>query len=91
MFTTYENEGFGFDVIITAYDCQEPFLNKQFTPCLQYDPDFIEMMKGKEKEHYQFLKDFYDETIPLRYENIDKICQIKEIEYPEDEEIGQKE
>jgi len=48
-------------------------------------------MKGKEKEHYQFLKDFYDETIPLRYENIDKICQIKEIEYPEDEEIGQKE
>jgi len=37
LFTTYENEGFGFDVIITAYDCQEPFLNKQFTPCIQYD------------------------------------------------------
>jgi len=50
----------------------------------QFNKRFLKKMISKEKEANKFSQNYYNTTLNLPYTNMNKICQVKELEISEE-------
>ena len=87
---TFEDGFSGFDcvIIITAKESPTYISSEKPSDC-SLNKQFLDQMLGNEKESDGFLRKFYNTSIQQKYTTMDKVCQVKELNFmkQEDEDI----
>ena len=59
---------------------QKPSMNvPKPVEAIKLDPDFVDLMRKREKEQADFMYNFYDVKTEQKYTNLHKVCKIKEV------------
>lgn len=83
-YACYENGIPGFVFIGAVAGGKKPSLQApRLIEGLRTNKEFIETMKGREKEKAEFLEKYYALKTEQKYTNLDKVCRIREIEADE--------
>jgi len=83
----YETNTFGLDIIIAITSKSEPYFAKENIPLNLVSQSFVDFKADLESEASRFLIEYYQTMIQGRYQNMDKICTIRELDFEDDDDI----
>jgi len=85
----YETNTFGMDVMLALVSKGEPYVlskNEQMGQVAQVNENFLQSMIAQEEEQNKFLLEYYDFQKEQRFTNFHKVCKIRELNPPNNEE-----
>jgi len=80
----YENNSFGLDSILAILSKEEPYLGHPNPENLPIKKGFMQTMNLRAKESEYFLSSYYNLSFPRKFENMHKICRVREIAHEEE-------
>lgn len=69
----------GYSIFAVLVARQKDSLNCSNSKENKLNPEFVDLMKRREKEMEEFVGGYYGETVEKTYTNINKVCKIREI------------